>query len=89
MQLVRVVDDVAELPSRQRPAGGQQILSGRRLSGGYHGNVKGLHGAEGRHVQHQRDVRATSGGEGRTEKEFCLFSIYYDLFQFTDLWIVI
>lgn len=63
VQLVRVVDEVAELLSCQRPAGGQQILSGRSLSGRNHGNVQGLHRAESRHVQHQRDIRAPSERE--------------------------
>lgn len=64
VQLVRVVDEVAELLSCQRPAGGQQILSGRSLSGRNHGNVQGLHRAESRHVQHQRDIRAPSDRDG-------------------------
>lgn len=65
MQPVRAADDVAELLSCQQSAGRQQVLPGHCFSGGYHGNVEGLHGAESRHVQHQRDIRAPSGGQGR------------------------
>lgn len=64
MQPVRVADRVAELLPRQRPAGRQQVLPGHRLPGRHHGNgAEGLHGAEGRHVQHQGHVRASPGGD--------------------------
>ena len=73
VQFVRVLDEVSELLSGQRSAGRQQVLPGRRLSGGYHGDVEGLHGAEGRHVQHQRDVRAPSGGKEDMMLEMIVF----------------
>lgn len=74
VQLVGVVNDVAQLLSGERPAGRQQVLPGRCLPGGYHGDVKGLHSTESRHVQHQGDIRATSaeeGWEGRDKDSFC------------------
>lgn len=65
VQLVRATDDVTELLSSQWPAGRQQVLPSCCLSGGYYGNIQGLHRAQGRHVQDQGNVRAPPAGGGR------------------------
>lgn len=65
VQLVRATDDVTELLSSQWPDGRQQVLPSCCLSGGYYGNIQGLHRAQGRHVQDQGNVRAPPAGGGR------------------------